>query len=133
MRVFKHGRHYWYEFTFDGKRFRATTKEGNRRKAEGIAAKVRSDLAEGRVGLSVRPPAPFFEAAMKAFLAWSEVEHQTHPRTTLRYKTSSKPLLAFVKFRGKRLDKISPADVEEYKVYRSRMISKRTEKSDNPQ
>jgi len=65
---------------------------------------------------------------MKAFLDFSEQEHKDHPKTQRRYKTSSKPLLHFLKFKGKSVDQITRAIVEEYKSYRGRQESKRTKK-----
>ncbi len=56
---------------------------------------------------------------MKAFLAWSQDEHKEHPGTFQRYRTSSKPLLVFLKFKNKVIDEISPGDIEEYKARRS--------------
>ena len=55
MRVFKRGPVYWFELVFEGKRYQKSTKERNRVKAEGIAAKFRSSLAERRVGIVERP------------------------------------------------------------------------------
>jgi integrase len=46
--------------------------------------------------------------------------------TPRRYKTSSKPLLRFLKFKGKPVDEITAAIVEEYKSWRARQESKRT-------
>jgi integrase len=69
---------------------------------------------------------------VKAFLTWSENEHQEHPNTYIRYRTSSKLVLAFFKFRGKRLDQITAATIEDYKKHRGRQISRRTKKPITP-
>ena len=55
---------------------------------------------------------------MRDFLSWSETEHAAHPRTTIRYKTSSVALLKY--FKSQRLDAITPDDVERFKVERAR-------------
>src|SRR2546422_253968 len=99
LRVFKRGKAYWFELVFEGRRYQKSTKERNRVKAEGIAAAFRTALAERRVGIIERAPVPLFPEAMKAFLEWSKNEHKEHPRTYLRYKTASKPVSAFLKFR----------------------------------
>jgi hypothetical protein len=48
--------------------------------------------------------------------------------TYRRYKTSSKPLLAFSKFKGKPIDEIAPALVEDYKIRRARQVGKKTKR-----
>jgi integrase len=117
---------------FEGKRYRESTKVKNRQKAEGIAAKFRTSLAERRVGIIKRDPAPKIEEAMKAFLEWSQQEHAQHEKTYIRYKTSSKPLLRFLKFKGKKVDSITASMIEDYKRYRARQKSKRTKKPITP-
>lgn len=132
MRLYQRGKTYWFELEFEGKRYRQSTKVKNRSKAEGIAAKFRTALAERRVGIIERKPAPTIENAMKEFLGWSKQEHAEHANTYKRYKTSSKPLLRFLKFKGKPVDSITANLIEEYKSYRSRQESKRTKKAVTP-
>lgn len=55
MSIFKRGRHYWFEFVFDGKRIRKSTKQGDKEAAKKMAAKERTRLAMGEVGLEVKP------------------------------------------------------------------------------
>lgn len=51
------------------------------------------------------------------FLAWSQTEHASHPRTHLRYKTSSSALLRH--FKNQRLDAVTAEDVERFKTERA--------------
>jgi Phage integrase SAM-like domain len=132
LRLYKRNKTYWFELEFDNKRYRQSTRETNRVKAEGILSAFRTKLAEGRVGILEHKPAPVFEDVVKSFLAWSENEHQEHPNTYRRYRTSSKPVLAFFKFKGKRLDQITAATIEEYKKHRGRQSSKRTKEPITP-
>jgi len=132
LRLYKRGKIWWFELEFERKRHRKSTKVQNRREAEGIAAKFRTALAEKRVGIIEHKPAPTFETGMKAFLEWSQQEHAEHPNTHERYKTSSKPLLRFLRFKGKALDAITPGAVEEYKTHRARQKSQRTKKAIMP-
>jgi integrase len=101
-------------------------------KAEGIASAYRTKLAEGRVGIIERKPAPLFADAMKAFLDWSKQEHKQHLATYERYETSSKPLLAYLKFKGRPIDEITPATIEEYKAHRGRQSGKHTKRPIKP-
>jgi len=54
---------------------------------------------------------------MEDFLRWSEEEHKAHPRTHLRYKTSSAAPLRF--FGDTPLDTITPEEVERFKTLRA--------------
>jgi hypothetical protein len=132
LRLYKRGRVWWFSLEFQGKRHQKTTKEKNRVKAEGIASAYRTKLAEGRVGIIERKPAPALSDAMKAFLDWSKSEHREHPATYQRYKTSSKPLLVYLKFKGKPIDEITPATIEEYKAHRGRQSGKKTKRLIKP-
>jgi len=117
--IYKRGGIYWFEFVFNGRRVRKSTMQGNRREAETIASAYRTKLAKGVVGLDERKPAPSFKKAMEGFLAWSCVEHASHPNTHKRYLTASKPLITF--FRPDTpLDQITREGVEAYKQWRSR-------------
>jgi integrase len=132
VRLYKRDKTWWFSLEFEGKRYQKTTKEKNRVKAEGIASAFRTALAQRRVGIIERKPAPLFSDAMKAFLEWSKEEHKEHPNTYVRYKTSSKPLLTFLKFKAKPIDEITAATIEDYKAHRGRQMSKRTEKAVTP-
>ncbi len=101
MRLYRRGKTYWFELIFQGERYQKSTKERNRVRAEGIAAAFRAALAERRVGIVERKPTPIFHDALKAFLNWSKCEHSEHPRTFQRYRTSSKALLVYLKFKNK--------------------------------
>lgn len=130
MSIFKRGRTYWFHFWFNGEHVQQSTKQGNPRIARQIEAAERTRLAKGEVGIRDRKPVLSFNAAMKAFLAWSEQEHAAHPRTYLRYKTSSAALLRH--FQQVKLDAISPDDVEQFKTIRAAQSGKRTKRSLRP-
>jgi len=79
MSIFKRGRTYWFHFWFNGEHVQKSTKQGNPRTARQIEAAERTRLAKGEVGFRDRKPVLSFNAAMKAFLAWSEQEHAAQP------------------------------------------------------
>ena len=122
MRVYKRGNVYHFELEFEGQRFQRSTKSKNERVANKIADAFHTALIMGRVGITQRKLAPTFSEAMKAFLAWSELEHKAHPATTDRYRWSSKPLKAH--FNDCRIDTITPSEAEAYKLQRSRQTRK---------
>jgi integrase len=52
MRVWKRTKHYWYEFTHEGRRVRASSKQGDKEAAKKIGAAHLTRLAEGSMGLT---------------------------------------------------------------------------------
>ena len=117
MSIFKRGNVYWYHFLWDGRHVQRSTKQGNPRVARQIEAAYKTALAKGEVGITERKKAPGFKAAMKAFLGWSEGEHEAHPATHRRYKVSSIALLSH--FGDEPIDRITPEAVEAFKTARA--------------
>ena len=119
MAIFKRGNTYWFEFVFEGQRIRRSAKTTNRRAAEQIEAGYKVKLAKGEIDLNApeKQTVKTFGEAVTSFLAWSAVEHRTKPNTTKRYKTST---VALLKFFGEEttLDRITPDDVEKFKIWR---------------
>jgi integrase len=126
MAIFKRGRTYYYNFWWDGEHIQRSTKQGNPRVARQMEAAHKTALAKGEAGIFERKPIPSFTKAMDDFMRWSEQEHKAHPRTHHRYEVSSKPLLKY--FRDKKLDQITPEDVESYKTWRASQKSPRTKR-----
>lgn len=123
MAIYKRGDVYWFEFIFEGRRIRRSSKQGSRRVAREIESAYRTKLAKREVGIEEPKPVPTFSQAMKGFLAWSEQEHKAHPNTYHRYEISSKPLLIF--FKDESIDRITSEDVEKYKTWRSQQKRKK--------
>lgn len=126
----KKSRTWWFEFVHRGVRYRESTKLTNRRDAQDLASAYRLRLIEGELNVNRKKAAPAFAAAMKEFLEWSKEYHRAHPNTTVRYETSSKPLLAF--FGASLLDTITPEDIERYRRRRKSIKSERTGKELKP-
>ena len=117
MALFKRGDVYWYEFVYGGRRYRKSANVGNQRAAREIEAAFKTALAKGDVGITERKPVPGLRTSMEDFLKWSMEEHTAHPRTHVRYKTSSVALLKF--YGDTPLDKITPEEVERFKTARA--------------
>src|ERR1019366_9762160 len=88
MSIFKRGNVYWYHFLFNGEHIQHSTKQGNPRTARQIEAAFKTALCKGEVGITERKKAPDFKAAMRAFLEWSQQQHERHPATHRRYLVS---------------------------------------------
>lgn len=122
MSVFKRGGVYWYEFWFQGLRYRASTGLNNKTAALRVEAIRKAELAEGRAGFVRREPSPSFEKFVTdEFLPWSAKEHAAKPRTHRRYEVSLKPLNAF--FGAMPIDSITAGQVEHFKTRRAAEIS----------
>ncbi len=122
MSVYKRGGFYCYDFWFQGRRYKQSTKLTNKTAAVRAEAIRKAELAEGRAGIVAKRISPTFARFVEAeFLPWSENEHRDHPRTHERYTVSSKPLIAY--FGEHDLDSISAGHVERFKVSRSQQIS----------
>jgi len=122
LSVYKRGTVYWYEFWFRGHRIRESTGLTNKVAAQQAEAIRKAGLAEGKAGIAApMPVVNFGDFVRNEFLPWAEKQYQSHPRTFERYRESTKPLLAsFVKMR---LDAVSMASVERFKVTRSSGVS----------
>src|SRR5579872_186714 len=56
MAIFKRGKFYWYEFTFDGRRVRNSTKQGDRETAKNLMSAERTRLSRVKSGLESADP-----------------------------------------------------------------------------
>ncbi len=122
MSVYKRGGVYWYDFWFQGRRYRRSTCINNKTSALRAEAIQRAELAEGRAGIVRRGPYPTFgNFVNKEFLPWSAGQHQAKPRTHKRYRVAAKPLLAF--FGKLSADAITAGHVEKFKLERATQIS----------
>ncbi len=125
MSVYKRGDVYSYEFWFRGQRIRESTGLTNKTAAQQAESIRKAGLAEGRAGIAgPMPVVNFGDFVRNEFLPWAEKQHQTHPRTYERYRESTKPLLT--SFEKLRLETVSMALVEKFKITRSADVSPAT-------
>jgi integrase len=119
MSLFKRGEIWWYDFQVNGVRIRESTGLPSRSSAAREEALRKAGLIQNPGREESWEPAPKFEEfALKDFAAWSENQHREHPSTHERYMRSVKVLIRF--FGQRTLDMISSADVERFKIIRSR-------------
>jgi len=125
MSVYRRGNVYWYEFWFRGQRFRESTGLTNKTAAQQAESIRKAGLAEGRAGIAgPKPIVNFGDFVRNEFLPWAEKQYQSHPRTYERYLESTKPLLASLE--KLRLEAVSMALVEKFKITRSSVVSPAT-------
>src|SRR6266849_4888748 len=123
--VYKRGNVYWYEFWFRGQRIRESSGLTNKVAAQQAESIRKAGLAEGRAGIAgPKPIVNFGDFVRNEFLPWAEKQYQSHPRTYERYRESTKPLLTSLE--KQRLDAVSMALVEKFKLSRSSEVSPAT-------
>ena len=104
----KDSRFYWYDFKVRGKRYRRSTKETNKKRAEKIAA-IKLSQAMGGTGLLDRR-APSLQGFSTGFLNW--VESAALARKSKKYYCNGWRLLSKTHLVGMRLDHITKDDME---------------------
>ena len=104
-------KYFWYDFTVRGERYRGSTKETNKARAQKIAALKLAAAVEGNDPLDRKPPT--LREYSKDFLEW--VDTGRLEADSRRYYRNGWRLLEKTKIAGKRLDLITKDDIEKLK------------------
>jgi integrase len=119
MSLFKRGGVWWYDFQVRGVRIRETSGLTLKSEAARAEALRKAQLIHSNGNLQPAEPSPEFEKfALTEFAPWSENKHREHPSTHHRYMRSVKVLVRH--FGQRTLDMITSAEVERFKIARSR-------------
>jgi integrase len=124
MAIYKRGKVYWYEFTFNGERYRESTQTGNERAARQIESAERVRLARGEVGIHDRPEAPTFAEFAPRFESAIVTLCAEKPATVGFYKEKLRRLLEDPLIAGAQLDQIDESAIDAYKQRRTRQASR---------
>ncbi|MCU1330620.1 MAG: int, partial [Bryobacterales bacterium] len=124
MAIYKRGDVYWYEFTFNGTRYRKSTNVGDQKNARQIEAAERVRLAKGEVGIREKAVAPTLAEFAPRFEGEVETACADKPATVTFYKEKLRRLLSDPILSGTRLDQIDEAAIGEYKQRRARSVSR---------
>jgi integrase len=116
MALYRRGKTWWYSFEFQGRRIQQSSGFTNKTAALRAESKRKADLLDRRAGFTQAKLAPKFEEFVMTFLAWSKQQHR--PKTYELHSTNTDTLLRF--FRGKWLDELTSAMVEDFKGARLR-------------
>src|SRR5262245_2594862 len=109
MGLVKRGKYWCMRFTYHGRQVRRSTGTTDRRLAEAILGKVRTQLVEGRFFDTLEERTRTFEELIERYLA-EHAAKQSEPR---HYHGYDKNLTTF--FRGRTLIEITPKVIAEYK------------------
>jgi len=127
--IFKRGKYYHYEFEFNGKRYRESTKilvgkgvpgeTSPKEMAKQIEASKRQQLALCEAGIKQRPPAPSFSDFCERFNKWVAVEKANKPKTVSFYQNCIRQLLKFDAFKRANLDEIDERLIAKFIEWRT--------------
>jgi integrase len=115
---------WWMKFTFDGRLVQRSTQIANKRDAGIVESAYRTQLALGKIGIEPKKNAPTFINAAREFSEWSKVEYAEQPNTYQRYYFSAETLKKY--FGNTKVDRINKKSIEDFIVWRSGQISKKT-------
>jgi integrase len=122
----KESKFWWYKFTWNGDRVRASTKQTNRRVAEQMEAAHKTALAKGEVGIVEREPAPTLKQFSVRFMEAVSVRCAEKPRTIEFYREKLTRLLEFPAMANATLDAIDEALIEKYVQERRKQVAPAT-------
>ena len=110
MKLFKKpkSKFYWYDFTVGNKRYRGSTTETNKTRADAIAALKLAKATEGNDPLPKKAPA--LRELSGRFIEWVAAA-KLEPKTQTYYKTGWR-LLSMTQMAGMRIDKITSDDID---------------------
>lgn len=127
MALFKRGNVWWFKFVYNGKLYRKTTAQNNKRVAQSLEDEYKVALRRAEIGLAERT-APPFDKAMSEYLEWKE--RMLKRKTFLLARTCSVRLKAH--FGNRKLNTISVNDVLEYQRVRSEEKRQNTSRNISP-
>src|SRR5215510_11805715 len=117
MSLYQRGKSWYYDFQYRGERYTGNIGPVSKTVAKEILAKKKAEAVEGRYELPSKKPSPCLADFVKEYFAYYQANRQ--PRSVIRHETSwhaIQPVLG-----GKRLDEISPFDLERYRRQRKQM------------
>ena len=124
MAIYKRNDVYWYEFVFNGTRYRKSTNVGDQKNARQIEAAERVRLAKGEVGIHEKAIAPTLAEFALRFEKEIETVCADKPATVKFYLEKLRRLLEDKALSSARLDQIDEAAIDGYKQRRARQVSR---------
>src|SRR2546422_3420580 len=128
MSLYKRGGVYWYEFVFNGRRYRGTTDipvgrgvPGDippKEKAKQVENAKRHKLALEAAGIPQPDPPPIFSDYAVRFLKWVSTQRAEKPRTVTFYRTRVGLLQKFDTLKNAQLDAINGQLIANYVEWR---------------
>jgi integrase len=126
LKLIKHARSpfWWYDFYFEGKRYRGSTQEKTKAAAATVVAATITRLTEGSTLTKRGHHAPTLRDFAKRFLAWSENSSTLKPNTHRYYKYGWR-LLSFSVLASMPIDRITTETIDVVR-FRRPMVDRKT-------
>ena len=122
MSLYKRGNVWWLDGWFEGKRFQVSTKHKNKKQAKTFEDVYFARLANERIGIEKRKPAPLFSDFAKRFVEHVQVRHENKPQTVTFYAAKLSRLLECDAIASAYLDRIDESMIEDYIMERRKLV-----------
>ena len=122
MSLYKRGNVWWLDGWFEGKRFQVSTKHKNKKRAKTFEDVYFARLANERIGIEKRKPAPLFSDFAKRFVEHVQVRHENKPQTVTFYAAKLSRLLECDAIASAHLDRIDESMIEDYIMERRKLV-----------
>lgn len=127
MSLYRRGEVWWYSFSWQGKRIQVSARTANAKLAAKIQATHLGNLAQGRVGIVEKPPAPTLAQFIKQRIEpWAEANFERQSPKTFKgwYTTNLRCICRCEALAKKPLDRIGPEDLAAFAAWRQSTSSK---------
>lgn len=114
MSLYQRGKSWYYDFRHRGERYTGCIGAVSKTVAKEILAKKKAEAVEGRYELPSKKPSPRLEEFITDYFAYYRANRR--PRSVTRHEVSWRAMQPT--FGSKRLDEISPFDLERYRRQR---------------
>ena len=111
MSLYQRGKSWYYDFQYRGERYTGNIGPVSKTVAKEILAKKKAEAVEGRYELPSKKPSPRLEDFVQDYFAYYQANRK--PRSVKRHEVSWHAIHPI--FGHKRLDEISPFDLERYR------------------
>jgi integrase len=122
MSLYKRGSVWWLDGWFQGRRYQVSTKHKNKKRAKTFEDVFFARLADERVGIEKRKPAPLFSDFAKRFVEHVAVRHENKPQTVSFYASKLSRLLESKSIASAHLDRIDESMIEDYVMERRKLV-----------
>src|SRR5215467_6382817 len=114
MSIYKRGKSWYYDFLYRGERYAGCIGVVSKTVGKEVLAKKKAEVTEGRYTSPAKKPSPLLEDFVNEYLDYYRANRRPH--SVRRHEISWRAIQPV--FGSKRLDEISPFDLERYRRQR---------------
>jgi integrase len=117
MSIYQRGKSWYYDFQYRGERYAGCIGQVSKTVAKEVLARKKAEAAEGRYSAPAKKQGPFLEDFVKEYLDYYRANRRPH--SVRRHEISWRAIQPV--FGSKRLEEVSPLDLERYRRQRKQM------------